>query len=53
MVLLLSLSTVPPPFLATPRCRASSICFVQIDSLLVHLLFLGSTCFVTIDKGAK
>ena len=38
MVLLRSLSSVPPTFLATYRYQASSICFVRIESLLVQLL---------------
>ena len=42
VVLLRSLSSVPPTFLAASRYRAASICFVQIDALLVHLLFSGA-----------
>ena len=49
VVLLRPLSSVPLAFLATSRCQASSICFVWIDSLLVHLLFSGA---VTIDRSS-
>ena len=55
VLLLRSLSSVPLTFLAISRYRASSICFVQtlrlfvtplcsvqIDSLLVHLVFSGA-----------
>ena len=43
-VLLRSLSSIPLTFLATSRCRASSICFVQLVSLLMPLLlFSGAT----------
>ena len=53
VVLLRSLLSVPPTFLATSRYRASSMCLVQIDSLLAHLSSLRSSYFVTIDRGAK
>ena len=53
MVLLRSLSSVSPTFLATARYRASSICFVRTDSFPVHLLFSQELFAVTIDKGAK
>ena len=39
VVLLRSLSSVPLTFLAIFRYRASSMCFVQLVSPLVHLLF--------------
>ena len=29
------------------------MCFVQLDSLLVHLSSLWSSCVVTIDRSAK
>ena len=41
-MLLRSLSSAPVTFLATSRYRASSICFVQLVSLLVPLLFSGA-----------
>ena len=44
MVLLRSLSSAPPTFLASYRYRASSMCFVQLTSLLVHLSSLRSSC---------
>ena len=42
VVLLWSLSSVPLIFLATSRYRASSICFFQLVSLLIPLLFSGA-----------
>ena len=42
VVLLRSLSSVPLTFLATSRYRASYMCFVQLVSLLMRLLFSGA-----------
>ena len=42
VVLLRSLSSVPRTFLATSRNQTSSMCFIQIVSLLVHLVFAGA-----------
>ena len=51
VVLLRSLSSVPPASLATFRYRASSMCFVQIDHCLCT--FIRSSCFATTDRGAE
>ena len=42
VVLLRPLSSVPLTFLATSRYRASSVCFVQLVALPMHLLLSGA-----------